>query len=100
VEGAQLSLQHRASKNAGKLVAAGDSCGGPGYAKAAVGLPAREIVQFLASAGYRWFALNQAGDLQPVSSDLSLCDANLVALPRERPEESSTMACLAAAKTT
>jgi hypothetical protein len=65
------------------------------------GYPAREIVQFLASAGYRWFALNQAGDLQPVSSDLSLYDANLVALPRERTEESSTMACLkAAAKTT
>jgi hypothetical protein len=39
------------------------------------GYPGREIVQFLASAGYRWFALNGDGDLQPVSSDLPAYDA-------------------------
>ncbi len=45
--------------------------------------------------GYRWFALAEDGDLQPVSSDLPSYDANLVALPRERVEEFSAMASAA-----
>ena len=56
------------------------------------GYPAREIVRFLVSAEYRWFALRKGGKLQPVSSDLPSYDANLVALPRERREEFSAMA--------
>ena len=56
------------------------------------GYPAREIVRFLVSVEYRWFALGEEGKLQPVSSDLPSCDANLVALPRERMEEFSAMA--------
>jgi FkbM family methyltransferase len=56
------------------------------------GYPAREIIRFLASAGYRWFALAEDGDLQPVSSDLPSYDANLVAFPRERVEQFIAMA--------
>jgi FkbM family methyltransferase len=51
------------------------------------GYPAREIILFLVSAGYRWFALTADSKLQPVSTDLPAYDANLVALPQERVEE-------------
>jgi FkbM family methyltransferase len=51
------------------------------------GYPAREIIQFLLRAEYRWFALDAESRLQPVSTHLPSYDANLVALPQERVEE-------------
>lgn len=45
------------------------------------GYAAREIIQFLVSVKYRWFALAEDGGLHPMSSDLASYDANLVALP-------------------
>jgi FkbM family methyltransferase len=62
------------------------------------GYPAREIIKFLVSMEYQWFALARDGNLQPVSSDLSSYDANLVALPRERVEEFIAMARLEASR--
>jgi len=53
------------------------------------GYAAREIVQFLADAGYGWFALADDGSLESISSDLLHYDGNLVALPLERFEEFS-----------
>jgi FkbM family methyltransferase len=53
------------------------------------GYAAREIVRFLADAGYGWFALADDGSLESISSDLFYYDANLVALPLERFEEFS-----------
>jgi FkbM family methyltransferase len=51
------------------------------------GYRAREIVRFLDRLGYRWFQLVDGGLLRPVSSDLDIYDANLVALPAERMDE-------------
>jgi FkbM family methyltransferase len=47
------------------------------------GYAAREIIEFLARVGYRWFALTANGNLQPISAQLLTYDANLVALPEE-----------------
>jgi FkbM family methyltransferase len=47
------------------------------------GYRAREIVR-LAGIGYRWFELDSEGRLKPVSIDLAIYDANLVAVPEER----------------
>ncbi len=55
------------------------------------GYAAREIVRFLADAGYSWFALADDGALESISSELSSYDGNLVALPHERFEEFSEM---------
>jgi FkbM family methyltransferase len=55
------------------------------------GYAAREIVRFLADAGYGWFALSDDGSLESVSSELARYDGNLVALPHERFEEFSKM---------
>jgi hypothetical protein len=51
------------------------------------GYAAREIVRFLAEKGYRWFALDGAGSLVPVSTQQETYNANLVALPTERVRE-------------
>jgi FkbM family methyltransferase len=51
------------------------------------GYPAREIIQFLVHAEYRWFALTDDSCLQEVSTDQLSYDDNLVALPLERLEE-------------
>jgi hypothetical protein len=51
------------------------------------GYAAREIVQLLARWNYRWFALNEAGGLLPVSANEESYDANFVALPDERAGE-------------
>ena len=51
------------------------------------GYAAREILQFLIRMDYDWFAIAARGALLPVSCDLEVYDANLVALPRERTEE-------------
>ena len=48
------------------------------------GYRAREIVQWLAATGYRWFELDTDGKLEPAAMDLAVYDANLVALPGER----------------
>ena len=53
------------------------------------GYAAREIVRFLANAGYGWFALADDGSLESISSDLLYYDGNLVALPLERFDEFS-----------
>jgi FkbM family methyltransferase len=55
------------------------------------GYAAREIVRFLADAGYAWFALADDGSLESISSELSSYDGNLVALPNERLDEFSEM---------
>lgn len=48
------------------------------------GYRAREIVEFLAGYGYRWFELLADGAVRPVLPDLPVYDANLVAVPAER----------------
>jgi FkbM family methyltransferase len=47
------------------------------------GYDAREIVQFLSSAGFRWFQLTSAGFVEPISPGISAYDMNLVAVPEE-----------------
>jgi tRNA (mo5U34)-methyltransferase len=51
------------------------------------GYAGREILQFLISMDYRWFAIAAKGALLPISCDQETYDANLVALPLERTEE-------------
>jgi FkbM family methyltransferase len=51
------------------------------------GYPARDIVQYLTSLGYRWNALAPDSSLHPISSQLDSYDANLVAFPGERAHE-------------
>jgi hypothetical protein len=51
------------------------------------GYAAREIIQFLVCEGYCWFALGADSKLLPVSTELAVYDANLVALPQERVKE-------------
>jgi hypothetical protein len=60
------------------------------FDRAPWGYAAREIVRFLADAGYSWFALADDGSLS-ISSELSSYNGNLVALPHERFEEFSEM---------
>jgi len=48
------------------------------------GYSAREIIDLLARANYRWYALTANSRLQPISTELRTYDANLVALPEER----------------
>ena len=47
------------------------------------GYDAREIVQFLNRAGFRWFQLTTAGFIEPISPDIGAYDTNLVAVPEE-----------------
>jgi FkbM family methyltransferase len=91
VEGAELSFLHGARRmlrgdvRPAILVEVQDVRTAPwGYA-------ARDIVQFLADAGYGWFALADDGSLESISSELASYDGNLVALPHERFEEFSEM---------
>jgi FkbM family methyltransferase len=48
------------------------------------GYAAREIIDLLVRAKYCWFALTANRNLQPISQQLKVYDANLVALPEER----------------
>jgi FkbM family methyltransferase len=86
VEGAELSFLHgaRATLEASRpviLAEVQDLRTRPwGYA-------AREVIDFLTRAGYRWFALTANSNLQPISTQLKTYDANLVALPEERADE-------------
>jgi len=50
------------------------------------GYEAREIVQFLDEQGYRWFELLTTGSIQSIAHNLRVYDANLVAIPEERPD--------------
>lgn len=50
------------------------------------GYAAREIIDLLGRANYRWYALTAISHLQPMSTALRTYDANLVALPEERAE--------------
>jgi FkbM family methyltransferase len=98
-EGAELSFLHGASKLLQSASRPAILAEVQDIRTRSWGYPAREIVRFLASANYRWFALAEAGELQPVSSDLPSYDANLVALPRERVEEFSALAAQKAGET-
>lgn len=51
------------------------------------GYAAREIIEFLLQANYRWFAIGSSGELSPISTERPFYDENLVALPQERREE-------------
>ncbi len=55
------------------------------------GYPAREILQFVLRMDYRWFAIAAKGALLPISCDQESYDANLVALPVERTQESLSL---------
>jgi hypothetical protein len=99
VEGAELSLLHGASKMLERAARPAILAEVQDIRTRPWGYPAREIIKFLVSAGYRWFALAEDGNLQPVSSDLPFYDANLVALPRERVEEFSALAAQKAGET-
>jgi FkbM family methyltransferase len=55
------------------------------------GYEAREIVRFLADAGYSWFAPADDGSLESISTALSSYDGNFVALPHERFDEFGEM---------
>ena len=92
VEGAELSFLHGASRVLRSASRPAILAEVQDLRTRPWGYPAREIVRFLVSAEYQWFALGVGGKLQPVSSDLPSYDANLVALPRERMEEFSAMA--------
>jgi FkbM family methyltransferase len=50
------------------------------------GYKAREIVEHLSHLGYRWFEILSDGSIRPVSPNLQVYDANLVAIPEERAE--------------
>ena len=55
------------------------------------GYRAREILQFVLRMDYRWFAIAAKGALLPISCDQESYDANLVALPVERTQESLSL---------
>ncbi|HEY2460740.1 MAG TPA: FkbM family methyltransferase [Candidatus Acidoferrum sp.] len=86
IEGAELGFLHGAEETLKKfrpamLVEVQDLRTNPwGYA-------AREIIHFMLRLNYRWFALAADSSLIPVSTELELYDANLVAVPNERVEE-------------
>jgi FkbM family methyltransferase len=48
------------------------------------GYAARDVIDFMTRANYRWFALTANGILQPISTHLKTYDANLIAIPEER----------------
>ncbi len=48
------------------------------------GYAAREIIEFLRSRGYHWFAPQPEGSLKPVPADQVEFDGNFVAVPDER----------------
>ncbi len=87
VEGAELSVLHGASRllsgarRPAILAEVQDLRTKPwGYA-------ARDIVQYLSSLGYRWYALAPDSSLHLISTQLDSYDANLVAFPGERARE-------------
>lgn len=55
------------------------------------GYAAREIIDLLVRAKYCWFALTANRNLQPISQQLKVYDANLVALPEERVADTHKM---------
>ena len=91
VEGAELSFLHGASKLLQSASRPAILAEVQDLRTRPWGYPAREIIKFLASAKYRWFALGADGSLLPISTDLPSYDANLVALPQERVDEFKTM---------
>lgn len=56
------------------------------------GYAAREIIEFLRSRGYRWFAPQLEGSLMPVPVDQVEFDGNFVAVPDERMHQVSSLA--------
>jgi hypothetical protein len=48
------------------------------------GYPAREIIQFLSTNGYRWFRPLPGGTLEPIAADAQEYDGNFVAVPEEK----------------
>jgi len=55
------------------------------------GYAAREIIEFLRSRGYRWFAPQPEGSLMPVPADQVEFDGNFVAVPDERMHQVSSL---------
>ena len=51
------------------------------------GYAAREIIEFLRSRGYRWFAPQPEGRLMPIAADQVEFDGNFVAVPDERMQQ-------------
>jgi FkbM family methyltransferase len=49
------------------------------------GYKACEIVQYLATLGYEWYQLDVDGRLESIATDRPTYDANLIAVPAERP---------------
>jgi FkbM family methyltransferase len=91
VEGAELSVLRGARRLLGGEMRPAILAEVQDVRTAPWGFAAREIVRFLADAGYGWFALADDGSLRSVSSDLASYDENLVALPHERFEEFSRL---------
>ena len=91
VEGAELSFLHGARGMLRGNVRPAILAEVQDIRTAQWGYAAREIVQFLADAGYSWFTLADDGSLESTSSELASYDSNLVALPHERFEEFSEM---------
>jgi FkbM family methyltransferase len=91
VEGAELSFLRGARRLLGDEMRPGILAEVQDVQTAPWGYAARDIVRFLADAGYGWFALADDGSLRSVSSDLASYDENLVALPHERFEEFSRL---------
>ena len=91
VEGAELSFLHGARRMLRDEVRPAILVEVQDVRTAPWGYAAREIVRFLAEAGYSWFAPTDDGSLESISSELPAYDGNLVALPNERFEEFSEM---------
>src|SRR6201999_3485908 len=91
VEGAELSFLYGARRMLHGTVRPAILAEVQDVRTAPWGYAAREIVRFLADAGYGWFALADDGSLESVSSESASYDGNLVALPHERFEEFSEM---------
>jgi FkbM family methyltransferase len=87
VEGAELSVLHGASRLLSSTSRPAILVEVQDLRTAPWGYLSRDIVQFLTSVGYRWYALAADGSLRSISSELDSYEANLVAFPRERSRE-------------
>lgn len=98
VEGAELSVLQGASRTlvASRPVILAEV---QDVRTRAWGYAAREVLELLSQARYRWFALTANGNLHPISTQLRMYDANLVAIPEERVAETCQMVTEATAKT-
>jgi FkbM family methyltransferase len=87
VEGAELSVLHGASRLLSGTRRPAILAEVQDLRTKPWGYPARDIVQYLSSLGYRWYGLAPDSSLQAISTQLDSYDANLVAFPAERARE-------------